>query len=441
MTFAELRDLLLDGKPFVKSCRRFQDHVDPALIVGSITALFTVFAGFDFINENKYGYGEKYNAAWEAMAPMAVSMVGITSLTPVMRVFLTPIISPIFKALAANPAMFAGALLDPGMGGFQLAKKLAPDDYGIAMYSSVVLGTMLGCTIVFNIPVGLAMTQQKNHIFFAYGTLIGIVSVPIGCILGGLSMTVTPYPISAGDVFLNVIPIVIIALIIGIPLYVFPFATLRGFMYFSGAITFLMTFGAILAIFQQQTTLRFPVWSLMIDDEGENSLTIVMATITGIAMVLTGTIPMVHFVTSLIGPLLQKAAQKIGLTQIDAAGIVGSLATAVPMYGLFDTMSKKGMVFNGAFEVGAAYAIGDHLAYLASVEPDMIIPMLVAKLSAGIVSLVISVLSADMFVRKGEEALAAQGGDEKADGEADKAVKDSSDSPQEISAGNTAEDV
>jgi ethanolamine transporter len=141
--------------------------------------------------------------------------------------------------------------------------------------------------------------------------------------------------------------------------------------------------------------------------------------------------------------LLRRAAQKIGLTQIDAAGIVGALATAVPMYGLFDTMSKKGMVFNAAFEVGAAYALGDHLAYLASVEPDMIIPMLVAKLSAGIVALLVSVLSADMFVRKGDEAI--QHMVEEAAKEAvevEKTTAESSDSAaQEITLGSTAEDV
>jgi ethanolamine transporter EutH len=68
-------------------------------------------------------------------------------------------------------------------------------------------------------------------------------------------------------------------------------------------------------------------------------------------------------------------------------------------------MSKRGQVFGAAFEVGAAYAIGDHLAYIGTVEPEMIVPMIVGKTFAGVVSLVFAYFSADMFVKKGEEAL------------------------------------
>jgi ethanolamine transporter len=290
------------------------------------------------------------------------------------------------------------------------------------MYSSVVLGTMLGCTIVFNIPVGLSMIREENHIFFAFGTLIGLVSIPIGCIIGGLLMETTSFPLSVGEVFKNMIAVIIIALLIGIPLYVKPFPTLRAFMHFSGAITFLMTFGALVAIFQEYAFVQFPLWSKMIDDDGEDSFVTILGVVPAVASVLTGTIPMMHFITTMIGPGLQKVSQKIGLTAIDAGGLIACLATAVPMYGMFDDMSRKGMVFAAAFEVGAAYAIGDHLAYIGALEPEMIVPMVVAKLLAGVASLVMAVLSADMFVKKGEEALARMKGEK---GEGEKAEKES----------------
>jgi ethanolamine transporter len=405
MTFADLRDAIMDGKTFVASCRYFAENVSVSMIVGAITALFSVIAGFDYINGDHYGYGKKYYAAWEAMAPMASSMVGITVLVPVLRLFLTPIISPIFEGLQTHPAMFAGVLLDPSMGGMPMSIKMAPENYGVAMYSSVVLGTMLGCTIVFNIPVGLSMIREENHIFFAFGTLIGLVSIPIGCIIGGFLMETTSFPLTVAEVFKNMIAVIIIAVLIGVPLYLKPFPTLKAFMHFSGAITFLMTFGALIAIFQQYAFVQFPLWSKMLDDEGENSFVTILGVVPAVASVLTGTIPMMHFITTMIGPGLQKLSQKIGLTAIDAGGLIACLATAVPMYGMFDDMSKKGMVFAAAFEVGAAYAIGDHLAYIGALEPEMIVPMLVAKLLAGVVALVMSVFSADMFVRKGDEAI------------------------------------
>jgi ethanolamine transporter EutH len=97
-----------------------------------------------------------------------------------------------------------------------------------------------------------------------------------------------------------------------------------------------------------------------------------------------------HFITTTIGPSIQKAIHKYGLTAVDAGGLIACFAAAVPMYRMYDNMTRRGMVFGAAFQVGAAYAIDD--------------PMIVVKLFAGIVALVMAVFSADMFVRKGQEA-------------------------------------
>jgi ethanolamine transporter EutH len=67
-------------------------------------------------------------------------------------------------------------------------------------------------------------------------------------------------------------------------------------------------------------------------------------------------------------------------------------------------MSNKGMIFNAAFEVGAAYALGDHLAYLGSVERGMIVPLILGKLFAAALSVVLCIFTADFFVRKALES-------------------------------------
>jgi ethanolamine transporter len=248
------------------------------------------------------------------------------------------------------------------------------------------------------------MIQAENSIFFAYGTLVGILTVPFGCIVGGLLMAVTPFDLPVKDVLENLIPIFVITVFLSLSLYFFPFGTLHGFMHFSGAINFLMTFGAIVAIFQEQTSIRLPLWGTMVDDDGDNQLLTILSVVAEIAMVLTGTIPMVHFVTSMIGPCLARVASKIGLKEIDAAGLVATLPSALPMFGMFDEMTNKGMIFNAAFEVGAAYALGDHLAYLGSVERGMIVPLILGKLFAAALSVVLCIFTADFFVRKALES-------------------------------------
>jgi hypothetical protein len=77
------------------------------------------------------------------------------------------------------------------------------------------------------------------------------------------------------------------------------------------------------------------------------------------------------------------------------------------MFGMFDSMSPKGMVFNAAFEVGAAYALGDHLAYLGAVQPGMIVPLVIGKLCGAALSFLICLFVADFFVNEGREALPA----------------------------------
>jgi ethanolamine transporter EutH len=51
------------------------------------------------------------------------------------------------------------------------------------------------------------------------------------------------------------------------------------------------------------------------------------------------------------------------------------------MFGMFDAMSPKGMVFKAAFKVGAASALGNHLAYLGAVQLRTMVPLCGAALS------------------------------------------------------------
>lgn len=404
-SFDDFVSHITDGKVFLDSCKNFKDNLSAPLIITCISMCFMVFAGFDYINNNKFGYGQKYYEAWEAMAPLAVGMIGITCLTPTFRLVLMPLIAPIFKGMTAHPAMFAGVLLDPAMGGLFLARSLAPDNEAVALYSSIILGTMLGCTICFNIPVGLSTIPKKYHIFFAYGTLIGIISLPFGCIIGGAAMNLTPHKLSFVAILQNLIPVIVITVIIAGFLFFLPIHTLHGFLYFSKAITFLMTFGAILAIFQEKTLIRFPLFSTMVDDNGDNSLLITMESIGGIAIMLTGTMPMVHFVVMVLGKYLAKLGSYASLTEIDSSGVVSCFATALPMFSMFKDMTHKGMIVNAAFVCGAGYVLGDHLGYLGSVMPDMIVPCIIGKVSAGLISIVIAILSGNYFVAQGEKAL------------------------------------
>lgn len=117
---------------------------------------------------------------------LGTAMVGMTALAPVLAHLLGPVIIPLYEMLGANPSMFAGTLLACDMGGFFLAKELAGGDVAAWMYSGLILGSMMGPTIVFSIPVALGIIEPTDRRWLALGVLAGIVTIPIGCIAGGL---------------------------------------------------------------------------------------------------------------------------------------------------------------------------------------------------------------------------------------------------------------
>ena len=146
-------------------------------IIIYIMVLFMVIGGIDKCIGNKFGYGEKFEEGIMAMGSLAVAMVGIISLAPVLGKWLTPIVGPIYSALGADPSMFATTLLANDMGGAPLALSMAKDPQS-GLFAAFILGSMMGPTIVFTIPVALGIIEKEDKPFLAKGILSGITTIP-----------------------------------------------------------------------------------------------------------------------------------------------------------------------------------------------------------------------------------------------------------------------
>ena len=81
-----------------------------------LMAIGILVGAIDRLLKNKFGLGEKFEEGLNSMGPLALSMVGIVSLSPVISNILGPIIIPFYKFLGADPAMFASILAND-MGG------------------------------------------------------------------------------------------------------------------------------------------------------------------------------------------------------------------------------------------------------------------------------------------------------------------------------------
>ena len=96
-----------------------------------------------------------------AMGSLALAMIGIICLAPVLANLLRPVVVPLYQALGADPAMFAGTLLANDMGA-PLAQELALTQEA-GQFGGLIVGSMLGPTIVFTIPVGLGIIKAEDR--------------------------------------------------------------------------------------------------------------------------------------------------------------------------------------------------------------------------------------------------------------------------------------
>ncbi len=347
-------------------------------IVLWVMAAFALLGALDKILGSRFGLGQPFEEGILAMGSLALAMVGIISLAPVLSDVLRPVVVPVYSFLGADPAMFAGTILACDMGGGPLALQLT-DDPRAAMLGGVLTGSMLGATVVFTIPVALGILQPDDRPALAKGILCGIVTIPLGVLVGGL---VAGFPVLM--VLRNLIPIVIIALLIALGLWKAENAMIRGFAVFGKFITALITAGLAVAIVKGLTGFELLPGMAPIEDG--------FLTVGAIAIVLAGAFPLVHVVTRLLQKPLLKLGGLLGINDSAAAGLIASLANSIATFGMLKDMDSRGKVVNVAFAVSAAFVFGDHLGFTAGFAPEMLPAMIAGKLSGGIAAVAVALL-------------------------------------------------
>ena len=153
-------------------------------IIVYLMVVFMALGAVDRILGNRFGLGEKFEEGIMAMGSLALAMIGIICLAPVLANLLRPVVVPLYQALGADPAMFAGTLLANDMGGAPLAQELALTQEA-GQFGGLIVGSMLGPTIVFTIPVGLGIIKAEDRPYLATGVLAGVITIPIGNVIGG----------------------------------------------------------------------------------------------------------------------------------------------------------------------------------------------------------------------------------------------------------------
>lgn len=279
--------------------------------------------------------------------------------------------------------------------------QLAADE-SIGNFAGLILGTMMGPTIVFTIPVALGIMKKEDRPYLGAGILAGLITVPIGCIVGGLVMNMTPYKISIGRILINLVPVIVIAGLIVIGLWFAPSKMISGFTYSARGVTIVITIFIAIAVFEYQTGIMFPLLDVMVlpDADGVVPLESGLLVCGQIGIVLIGAFPMVKWITNTFGGPLNKLGAALGMNDKGSAGMVANLANNIAMFNILHEMNPKGKLLNIAFAVSAAFVFGDHLGFTAGVNKEMIFPVIVGKLVAGITAVILANLLAPKLLSK-----------------------------------------
>lgn len=240
----------------------------------------------------------------------------------------------------------------------------------------------------------MTVLKKKDHSLFATGILLGIVTLPVGCLLGGLMMNFTSTPLGIGELLINTLPVILLAVLVGIGLIARRNLMLKLFSMFGKCVTFIATISPGIAIFQYLTDIRLPLFYLMVEEDpllGGVPLEVGLLLVGLIAIVLAGAFPMILFLNRSLGKGMGRFGEKVGINREASAGLMTQLANNLPVWSLLDGMDERGKLINVVFTVSAAFVFGDVLAFTGGANAEMVFPVIVAKLSGGILAILLTI--------------------------------------------------
>lgn len=366
-----------------------------------------VVGAFAAIKNPEDGLGKEFMSGLHAVGHIFVPAAGIMASIPYLTWFISKFIGPVFDTIGSDPAIAATTILASDMGGYQLANALKTSYEGWVM--AMIVGYMAGATIVFSIPMGLAMLDKRDHKYMALGIMSGVLTIPIGAfiasaltvlfnteireVISTTADTTYEFVISYAQILINLLPLLIFVIVIAAGLKFFPRIMISGFMLFGrvmdAAIKLVLVF-SIVEIFTGLFTTLFGAWGFdpIMADEADQFRALETAGYIGI--MLAGAFPMVYLIRKYAAKPLEVGGRKLGLSSVGSAGILATMANILAMFSLVRYMRPKDKVINIAFGVCAAFLLGDHLSFTANFQPTIILPVIIGKLAAGICAIAIA---------------------------------------------------
>lgn len=370
------------------------------MVCAFIGALASVF------DENSH-LGNEFLNGINSIGPIFLPVAGIMASAPYLTAFVTNVLSPWYELIGADPSMAATTLIAIDMGGYQLAHDLAQSKESWMMAS--VTGYMSGASLVFSIPVALKMLNKEDHQYLAMGVMAGFLAIPVGVFVSCISIILSdPYIRSSvtttgladyqlhlllSEALLNLVPLAFICLMIAFGLYKIPNLMISGFIRLGRLMESALKLVFVCCVIEYFTggfSSIFGQWRFdpIIADEEDINRALEVAGYIGI--MLCGAFPMVYLIKTHLSKILSVIGEKFHLSTAATTGILAASANVLALFAMVGQMKPEDKVKTIAYAVCCAFLLGDHLAFSANFQPSMILPVMLGKLSGGILAVIIA---------------------------------------------------
>lgn len=347
-------------------------------ILTIIILIFSILGIVDKLLGDKFGLGKEFEKGFKLFVPMSFSMLGILVIAPAVGVWLMPFFEWFYSVFKIDPSIIPASLFANDMGGMTLANTVCKSQ-NIGNFNAFIVSSMMGCVVSFTIPFAISVVKKEQHKEMLLGILCGIITIPVGCIVAGLICG-----INILELLISLLPLMILAIILGVLLILFKNVCIKIFVAFGHIIRWVAMIGLACSIFTFLTKIQICKYF----DSFENAAFICV----NACVTLSGALPLMFVFSKLLNKPLAKFGEKIGVDSFSAFSFLSTIVTNATTFSLMEKMNKKGVVLNSAFAVSAAFTFGGHLALTMAFNSNYILPMIVGKIISGIAAIALALI-------------------------------------------------
>ncbi len=346
-------------------------------ILIDILIVFALLGLLDDLLGNKLGLAESFERGISVMGRAALSMIGFYCIGIMLVERNSAAIMGMAETLPMDPSLVIGCLLAPDTGGLPITMKVAATPM-MGVFTGALVAGGFGMTLNYQLPVFLTFLPNKYLPDLMRGFSYGIVTLPVGLLVGGLMLR-----IPLGTLLLNILPIFVLCIVLIVGLFLAPKVLTKILSVLGKAIRVLsyVLFGLVIA------DIFFPQISIVDISLVQEASYVVLRQ----AIFVCGGMVAAHLITTYLGRGLAALSRWLKVNEESVMGLMLGCVNSVSMFPLYEKMDRRGKAMNAAFSCCGSYILGGQLAMVLQLVPSSAVPAyVVSKMLCAVLAILLA---------------------------------------------------